>query len=233
MSRRTQLVIGVCFLILVITWVMPELGLWGHSRSASIAGVLLSISIASAAVIVFLIDWGERARQEEVIRGKISELQKKFELHTEEATNLTREDRSSLRIYKIIILSIVGSIGFIGIAVISIMSIETITKWSAAGGFLLIVFAILLAINKRMDVMFELGKKTIVRGIVTNKKTDVGEEKSRAYHWIYIGERRVKVEMALYIAYEIGNEVEFHLFDRFGTVILRHQKIEGAGIEAD
>jgi hypothetical protein len=136
-------------------------------------------------------------------------------------------------VYKIIILSLVGGIGLIVVAIIFLMSMRQLAKFAASGSVVAILLAILLAINKRMNRMFENGNKTVVRGVVTKKNIGVDDDNDKAYYWIYIGERKVKVETEIYLTYDVGNAVEFHLFDRFGTVILHHEKVEGAGIEAE
>jgi hypothetical protein len=70
--------------------------------------------------------------------------------------------------------------------------------------------------------------------VVTNKNTATAADdvNGKPHHWLYIGDRKVKVEMEIFRTYDIGNAVEFHLFERFGTVILHHKKLEGAGVEA-
>lgn len=229
MSRTIRTILAGCFLLLAVIWILSELG----SSASNVPYVIISLVIVGVVLIAFIKAAGEKERKEQVIHGRISELQKSFALHSEQTSALSSKDLSSLRVYKLIILSVVGSIGLIFIAVISIMSIETLTKSVAAGGTGLVLLAILLAINKRMNLVFESEGKTIVRGVVTKKYTGVDEDNDKAYQWLHIGERKVKVELQLYVTYDIGDAVEFHLYDRFGTVILHHEKLEGAGIEAE
>ncbi len=233
MSRPTQLFLGVCFLFLVITWVIPELGLWDRTSAYNTFSVFVSLIVAGIAVIAYADAWADKERREQVVLGKISEFQKRnFALHSEEIMKLSSEDILSLRVYKVIILSIAAGFGVIVISIISIMSMDIVIKVAAAGFTVVALFAILLAGNRRVNNMFIGGKKTTVRGVVTKKNVGVDDANDKAYQWIFIGERKVKVEMAIYVLYDIGDAVEFHLYARFGTVILKHKKLEGVSIEA-
>jgi hypothetical protein len=234
MSRVSQLFLGVCFLLLVITWVIPELGLWEVSSAYNTFSIFVTLIVVGIAAIAYANDWADKERRTQVVLGKISDFQKRnFALHSEEIQNLSGKDVSALRVYKVIVLSVAAGIGLIAISIISIMSMDVLLKWTTAGVFVSTMLAFLLAINRRMNTMFERGVKRVIRGVVTNKDTGVDDDNDKSYLWIHVGERKVKVEMALYMLYEIGNVVEFHLYERFGTFILHHEKLEGAGIEAD
>lgn len=234
MSRATQLFLGVCFLFLVITWVIPELGLWDRTSAYNTFSIFVSLIVVGIAVIAYANAWADKERSEHVILGKISQFQKRnFALHSEEIMKLSPEDILSLRTYKIIVLSIAVGFGVIVISIISIMTMDTVVKVGAAGFVIVTLFAVLLAVNRRMNNMFDRGKKTIVRGVVTKKNVGVDDANDKAYQWIYIGDRKVKVEMAVYVLYDIGDAVEFHLYERFGTFILHHEKLEAEGLGAD
>jgi hypothetical protein len=223
MNRVVRIILIVCFAIVALVW------LFGNGFGPFF--IVISIVVAALGIIAFADLWDESERRQTEIREKIADLQKKFTLHTEQTSHLTEKDISSLRVYKIIILSIVATGGLILLAIISIMSMEQLTKLTTAAVTILILLAILLAINKWMNRMFDRAKKIIVKGVVTNKNIGPDEANDKAYHWIFIGERKVKVELALYLTYEIGQVVEFHLFERFGTFILHHERHEGVGIE--
>lgn len=225
MNRVVRIILILGLVLIALVW------LFGEGSSAFFMTIAILVVGMGLIVLVNYL-WDENESNGKVIREKLADLQKKFPLHTEQVSYLTEKDVSSLRVYKIIVLSIVGSVGLILLAIISIMSMEQLTKWTTAAVTILILLAILLAINKRMNSMFDRAKKIIVKGVVTNKDIGPDEANDKAYHWLYIGERKVKVELALYVTYEIGHIVEFHLFERFGTFILHHERQEGVGIEA-
>lgn len=235
MSRSTRVILIGCFIILILVWIIPELGEWVRSMTGDTFYIVFSLMIAGVVLIAYALGWKERERKQQAIRQKIVELQlKQFALHREQSENLTNSDILSLRAYKVIVLSIVGSLGLIVIMVILIMSVRQSVKLIGIGSAVVTLLIILLEINKRMNLMFENARKIIVRGVVTKKNTalDDGHD-SKPHHWLYIGDRKIKVEMEIYRMYDIGNAAEFHLFERFGTVILRHEKLEGSGIGGD
>lgn len=190
--------------------------------------------LAIAVVLITLISWwGKTKRNTRRIRDKILTLQKSSALHSERIENLSDKDIASLRIYKTIVLCTAAGIGLVIIIIISLFTMDKLLKLTAMGLTIATFLAFLLAVNRRMDQMFEGGEKMIVRGIVTDKKIGVDGDNDKAYHWIYVGDRKVKVEMALYMLYDIGNVVEFHVYDRFGTYIIHHEKVDGVGIGAE
>ena len=131
---------------------------------------MVSLMAVGVILIALIAIWGERDKKEQAIRDKISELKKKnFALHSEQIQSLSGKDLSSLRVYKIIVLSITGAFGLVAIAVISIMSMNTLLKLTAGGVTVATCLALILALNKRMNLMFAEGEKTIVRGLITNK----------------------------------------------------------------
>ena len=167
MSRAIRIILVSCVILFVLVWAAS----WDRSDTSSAPYIIAMLVIAGFAISIYAIEWGDKESKEQSIHAKIAALQqKKFALHSELIENLSTKDLSSLRVYKIIVLSIVGGIGFVVIAVISIMEMESIVKLVAALVTIATLFAILLAINKRMNLMFENGKKTIVRGVVTKKE---------------------------------------------------------------
>ena len=234
MSWKFIHVVFACLIFLALLGISNLIGDWlGASRLESFY-VALVLSIPGIVLLVFADRWLKSDEPSADVQARIAVLQlKKYALHSEQTENLSTRDISSLRIYKIIVISIVSSIGFIIMTSTAIMSTTDHTRLIIAGTAFLIFLAIGLGINKRMNRTIASGKKTIARGIVTKKDTSVGETRDKPHHWLYVGDRKIKVENIIYVTYHVGNAAEFHLFDYFGTVVLHHEKLENAGIEGE
>jgi hypothetical protein len=126
--------------------------------------IVLSLVIGGVGVIAyFVMEIRDRNQQASLSQSAVLH-QKKFALHGEQNQELSIEDISSLRVYKVIVLSVVGCLGLIVVGILSIMSVGQTVKLIAIGSALMILLLILLAINKSMNRTFVNTKKNHCQG---------------------------------------------------------------------
>lgn len=100
-----------------------------------------------------------------------------------------------------------------------------------AGVALAVIFAILTPFYYRLlgRHLKDKPEKMVIRGVVTNKFTRIRNYMRRDRtvapkdYFLVIDELEVKVPAPIFMHYEVGDGVEFHLFTRWGNKVLRHE----------
>ena len=101
-------------------------------------------------------------------------------------------------------------------------------------GYAVVKAAYQLASNLRA------GKKTIVRGIITDRFTkkhfgpmdEDGKRDERTLNYLQIGSREFRVSQDIYANYKIGQAVELHyiLASQGKPFFIQHRRLKGAGV---
>ncbi|MCK6617798.1 MAG: hypothetical protein L6Q51_09140 [Cyclobacteriaceae bacterium] len=100
-----------------------------------------------------------------------------------------------------------------------------------AGIVLAVIFAILIPLYYRLlgRHLKDNPEKMVLRGVITNKFTRIRKYMRRNRtvapkdYFLVIDELEVKVPAPLFMHYEVGDGVEFHLVTRWGNKVLRHE----------
>jgi hypothetical protein len=80
----------------------------------------------------------------------------------------------------------------------------------------------------KMNRAYKQSSKEIIKGFITSKNA---ERKEKNTHYsLMIGKEEFNVSLGIYAYYQVGDAAEFHRFSKWGTVLLSHKKIDGAGL---
>jgi len=80
----------------------------------------------------------------------------------------------------------------------------------------------------KMNRTYDKSSKEVIKGFVTFKNA---ERKEKSTHYsLTIGTIELNVTSGVYSHYQVGDAGEFHRFSGWGTVLLSHRKIDGAGL---
>jgi hypothetical protein len=172
------------------------------------------------------------------ILAKIAQL--KIEGHVlmhEQDAELTPRDLKILSFHKWLV-NIVFALGllFINGMVYNLSalltSVENLSLWR--GLFMAIVSAglgyVYLRDAKNFNRQIRLGKKTVVRGIVTNKRKKSGK---RTAYYLEIDTWSINVRQDIYHKYQIGHGIEIHFFKPRHQLFLFETKMESLDLKFD
>jgi len=125
--------------------------------------------------------------------------------------------------------AIAGSILLPMIAVASIQFIldnENKIQIQISAAIALIAMTLLLSRRdiRSLDGHIKNGKKTIVRGKITDKYNRGGNKASRT-NYLSIEELKVRVPLYIYEAYKVGDQAEFHIYKPLYNLLLYEEKI--------
>jgi F0F1-type ATP synthase assembly protein I len=187
--------------------------------------------IAFVAIAAFMfIRYRIAQRKKKPLIEKINRLRKEgHELLTETEQELNESDKQILNAYrrKLILSVILGTLVIMGggVFLLQVAEVPNPTNYQLA---LVIVIASgfgawLLYTIRKHDEKVSVGRKTIVRGIVTDKLTDSDE--NTTYYKLIIDGLEVFVKKKVFTKYEIGDAIEIHLFKPIHNLVLFETKL--------
>lgn len=187
-------------------------------------------------VLVFWLTQTKMSAREKEIRNKIEQLKnEKQELKLEHEADFNEHDLEQLYKHKRFITwtVILGALVINGM-VVGVMQVtadlENKLLWQATV-FILVTggFGWFQVYYQRKFLnLIRTGKKTIIRGIVTNKRID-GDETDT--HFLEIDSVSVFVEKRIYNKYEVGDGIEIHIFKPHHNMLLYEAKIESMNLK--
>lgn len=229
MLDKRFLIITVCILatFFLSEWLIPESGM-KHSIS-----FFMTIAVG---VLTFWLTRPKMSAKETEIRTKIEQLKSEGqELSYEQEVDLTPSDLAVLkrqRVNNILILVV----AFLIIGSIALVSIHYLVEIAGKifieiGTLLLLIFIFVLTIRgttKKVNAVIQKGKKSVVRGIVTNKRIE-GDETDT--YFLEIEKISVLVEKKIYSKYQVGDGIEIHLVKNYYNHLLYEAKIESMNLK--
>jgi hypothetical protein len=232
MSWILRLIVFGCIVVALPLVIMTTIRIYVESftnQQSYYIGIGLSVAGLIAFILMTIKTSSRKA--ERTSRIRIDELRKQNQsLHYEKEVALTSQDIASLNVYRVgafIVVVIAGLV--VGLLVSQFKEIVAEWKPIVTGLTLIAFIALGWWLNSKASKMIAQGKKSVVRGIITEKKT-TEDHREKTTHWLYIGDQQIKVNMFTYGKYRVGNAAEFHLFEGFGNLILHHEKLEGSGL---
>lgn len=174
--------------------------------------------------------------KEKEIRSKIDRLKTEGqELKYEQETALTTHDLQTLRQKGItyILVLILAMLIFVSIALLSIHTlVELESKFLIEVGAVVLLiglfgYSIRIILKKNEDVR-KKGTKTVVRGIVTDKRIE-GDETDT--YVLEIGNIVIDVKKKVYSKYQVGDGIEMHLLKNYYNIVLYEAKIESMSLK--
>lgn len=229
MLDRRFLLIIVCVLA---TFFMSE---WLIPNSDMKHPISFGLTIG-VGVLAFWLTRTKMSAKEKEIRNKIDQLKNEGQdLKLEQEADFNDHDLEQLYKHKRLIIWVVilGALVINGmvIGVIQVTSdLENKLLWQATV-FILVTggFAWFHVYYQRKFLnLIRIGKKTVIRGIVTNKRID-GDETDT--HFLEIDSVSVFVEKKIYNKYEVGDGIEIHIFKPHHNMLLYETKIESMNLK--
>lgn len=201
------------------------------------SGNLMVLVVAVLYCVVFFVVFRKRlTEKEKLIRAKIDTLKREGQpLFLEQEADFNALDREVLRKQKrTVVLNWIG--GIFALCGISIFTVQTISAveyklfWQAVVLFVVIAGMSWVAIwdFRKLVRVIETGKKTIIRGIVTDKIIE-GDETD--IHYLHIDTFSLYVEKKVYNKYTVGDGIELHILKTKNNMVLYEAKITGVSVE--
>ncbi|MBL7873975.1 MAG: hypothetical protein JNM78_20350 [Cyclobacteriaceae bacterium] len=202
---------------------------------SSIKGQLVFIISFAVGILLFWFTRPKISAQEKEIRTKIDQLKSKGQdLALEHEADFNEQDLKELYSRKrLLIFSYIGGTLLVSaILIITIQFIKTIENkifWQSIvlvvvmGGLSWLFFRDI----QKLEYHIRTGKKTIVRGIITNKRIE-GDETNT--YFLEIDSLSVYVKKKIYDKYKVGDGIEIHIFKPRHNMLLYEAKIESMNL---
>lgn len=233
MSWVLRLIFFGCLVLVLPLVIMTTVRVYVESlTNQQILYIGIGLSVAGLMAFILTVVKSSSTKDERASRARIDELRKQNQsLHYEREVPLTEQDITSLIMYKLAAVVVIGIAGLLtGLLISQFNEIPVALKPVVAGAVAMLFIVLAWWMNSKANKMIAEEKKTVVRGIITEKNTTSEGRRDKTVHWLHVGDQRIKVNMFTYGKYSVGNAVEFHLFERFGNLILHHEKLEGSGL---
>lgn len=95
-------------------------------------------------------------------------------------------------------------------------------------GVFLSMGTLLVLLYKKINRAYSQNNKAVIKGFITSKNAERTEKNT--YYSLRVGTEEINVPVGVYAHYHVGDAAEFHRFRKWGTVLLSHRKIDGAGL---
>lgn len=176
------------------------------------------------------------SEKEKVIRSKIKQLKSEGQdLAIEQESNFNEYDLKQLNSRKrLLIVSCIGgtlALSTILIGVIQVISdVENKLLWQSVTLIVILGGLGWLFIRDIQKLTYQIrtGRKTVVRGIVTNKRIESDETNT---YFLEIDSLSVFVKRKVYNKYEIGDGIEIHIFKPRHNMLLYETRIESLSLK--
>jgi|JI9StandDraft_1071089.scaffolds.fasta_scaffold92139_2 hypothetical protein len=193
--------------------------------------------VAAVYIIAYFFFFRKKtSEKEKEIKAKIEQLKSEGkDLAFEQEADFNEKDLELLyKRKRLLVLSFIG--GTLIVCAISIGTIQIISDienkifWQSIALIIILVGFSWLFIRDIQKLSHHIltGKKTIVRGIVTNKRIE-GDETDT--YFLEIDSLSVYVEKKIYNKYEVGDGIEIHLFKPRHNMLLHEAKIESMSLK--
>ncbi|QOI95979.1 MAG: hypothetical protein HRU69_00150 [Flammeovirgaceae bacterium] len=192
--------------------------------------VYVTVIVFIAIAVFMFIRYRIAQRKRRPLLEKINQLRKEgHELLTETEQELNESDKLILNAYRIkLILSVIAGTVVItggGVFLLWVTGVPNALYYQLALVILITTGfgAGLLYTIRKHDEKVKTGRKTIVRGIVTDKLTDADENST--HYKLVIDGLEVFVRKKVFNKYEIGDAIEIHLFKPIHNLVFFETKI--------
>lgn len=229
MLDKRALIISVCFVGAM------ALG-FGFIPESGLKDTFVFILAFAVGALVFWITRDKMSPKEKEIRNKIDQLKNEGQdLKYEQEIALTPQDFEILR-QKRLIHIIIMTVALLLIGSIAILSIHFLVELQykilievAVAVLLVVLFWYAIRINlKKNNEAVQKGTKTVVRGIVTDKRIE-GDETDN--YVLEIENLAIDVKKDVYSTYQVGDGIEIHILKNYYNTILYQAKIESMNIK--
>lgn len=168
-------------------------------------------------------------------------LKDKQPLHYEKDVPLTPQDITLIKqlFIKITLLLSVLSLPLVG--VIYLFQEEEMV-WVICGAFLFLFLVIIIRASYQVGSNLRSGKKTMVRGIVTDRFTkkeyrardEDGQRSEKIVNYLQVGTREFAVNQLIYKSYKTGDAIELHFIvaHQNKPYFIHHSKLKDVGLRA-
>jgi Ca2+/Na+ antiporter len=224
--RSILFAVGLIVVVVLSIIFLPE------SPNKEMIGTLLTIVYIGVYLILVR---KKTSKKEKQIRAKIDLLKSEgHDLALEQEVDFNEHDLKQLyRRKRLLTLSYWGgtlALSAILIATIQVISdIENKIFWQSIA--LIVTMSglgwVFFQDIQKLGHHMRTGKKTIVRGIVTNKRIESDETDT---HFLEIDSLSVYVEKKVYNKYEIGDGIEIHIFKPRQNMLLYETRIESMSL---
>jgi len=229
MLDKRFLIIAACILatFFLSEWLIPESEM-KHSIS-----FILTIAVG---VLVFWLTRPKMSAKEKEIRAKIEQLKSEGqELSYEQEVDLTLNDFALLKKQRVTNVVIIV-VAFVLIGSIALVAIHYLVEIAGKifieiGTALLLIFIFALTIRgttKKVNEVIQKGKKSVVRGFVTDKRIE-GEESDN--YVLEIDNVAIDVKKSVYSKYLVGDGIEIHLLKNYYNHLLYEAKIDSMNLK--
>jgi len=97
-----------------------------------------------------------------------------------------------------------------------------------ASGVFLGMGTLLVLLYKKMNLAYNQSGKEVIKGFIISKNA---ERKEKSTHYsLMVGTEKINVTVGVFAHYQVGDAAEFQRFSKWGTILLSHKKIDGAGL---
>lgn len=229
MLDKRALIISVCFVGAM------ALG-FGFIPESDLKDTFVFILAFTVGALVFWITRDKMSTKEKEIRNKIDQLKNEGQdLKYEQEIALTTQDFEILR-KKRLIHVIIMAVALLLIGSIAILSIHFLVELQykilievAVAVVLVVLFWYSIRINlKKNNEAVQKGTKTVVRGIVTDKRIE-GDETDN--YILEIENLAIDVKKDVYSTYQVGDGIEIHILKNYYNTILYKAKIESMNLK--
>jgi hypothetical protein len=227
-DRRSIIVYGcIVAAVFLSEWLVPESDI-KHPIS-------FALTIA-AGVLAFWLTRFRLSAKEKQIKAKIEQLKSEGqELSYEQEVDLTPDDFVFLKKQRVINIAII-LVGFLILGSIALLSIHFLVEIAGKilieiGAALLLIFIFVLMIRgttKKVNEVIRKGKKSVVRGFVTDKRIE-GDETDT--YVLVIDNLALDVKEKVYSKYQVGDGIEVHVLKNYYSKILHEEKIESMSVK--
>lgn len=223
LDRRSIIIYGCLLTTLFLSeWLIPQSDI-KHPLSFALT--------ITAGVLAFWFTRFKLSAKEKQIKAKIEQLKNEGrELYYEQEIDLTPDDFAFLKKQRVInVVVIVVALVLIGsITLVAIHYLVEIAGkiFIEIGTALLFTFIFALTIRgttKKVNEVIQKGKKSVVRGFVTDKRIE-GDESDT--YVLEVDNIAIDVKKSIYSKYQVGDGIEIHLLRNYYNHLLFESKIE-------
>lgn len=175
------------------------------------------------------------------VKEQLEKLQESGQaLHYEQDVPLSSEDTRFIKsmFLKVVLLCLVVST-ITGLVIYFFQEEDTV--WVIGGVLLLLQVILLVRAVLQLFANLHSGKKTIVRGIITDRYTkkhfgpedEDGHRDEKTLHYLQVGTREFEVNSTIYKSHKVGKaiELQYILSYKGKPFFLNHRTLKDAGIK--
>jgi len=160
-------------------------------------------------------------------------------LHYEQDVALSPQDIGFIKsmFLKVVLFCLVAS-SILGLVIYLFQEEDTV--WVVGGVLLLFQVFLLVRASLQLFANLRSGKKTIVRGIITDRYTkklfgpedEDGRRDEKTLHYLQVGTREFEVSSSIYKSHKIGKaiELQYILSYKGKPYFLHHRTLKDAGV---